>query len=240
MTYPTPEPQSPGFRKAHADGIASSIVAQGLADAAEPAPPLTVTTLDGVPTVIPRPSLGGTGDVGQLVDDDALRLMGEEPLRFPRCEFPKCDGEGQYQIISGSGKPLSINRKGELVFGDPPPLAEAVMSPNDRARAMAGLSGVVGPSGIAAARQAPKSHVDVCQIHRNLPHAPKEPKRRYRSGPYSSYQAAAARAHAVGSRTRYECRMRSEKVGGVDRWYVFGDDGAHGFKGSLVEWDGRS
>jgi hypothetical protein len=172
--------------------------------------------------------------------------MGEEPQRAaPVCEFPKCDGAGTYQIFSQSGKPLSINRKGELVFGDAPPLGEHAMSPNEKARALAGLpvglEGIVGPSGVAvpAATLAPKSVLNVCHVHRVLPHAPKEPKKRYLTGPYASHQQAAARAHTVGARTRVTPEIRSQKVAGVDQWYVMGDDGERGYKGSLVEWDGK-
>ena len=192
-------------------------------------------TIDGVPTLVQRePLAGGFAGIGRQVSNEDLETMGEEPLKFPVCQYPGCKGEGSYQIISGAGKPLSINRKGELVFGTPPEIIEQRMTPADKARLRAGLIGVIGP-GIGVATQAPRTHVDVCQIHQTLPHAPKKPSKRYESGPYDSFVSAAARAQRVSARTREEAKLRSVKVDGKDQFYVQGDDGWLGYKGKLVQ-----
>lgn len=221
----TPEPQPFVYKAAKAKAWLTSKETEALEKNAAVAPPVTITTIDGVPTVIARPALSGEAGVGQLMTDEDLRALGEEPLRFPVCEFPGCKGEGRHQIVSGAGKPLSINHKGQLVFGDAPSVDAHEMSANDGARARAGLAGVVGPSG-QMGQQVPKFHVDVCQIHQTLPNAPRKPKQRYQSGPYTSYITARQRAAKVGLRTRVEPAVFPLKQkNGAELWFVRGDDG---------------
>ena len=213
---PTPTPQSSEFMKAKteamiSDKVTNYVMAQG---AAKPSAPVRVAVIDGAPTVIPTPNVVPT-DIGQIVPAEDMHLFGEEPPSFPACEFPGCNGEGSYSIVSGSGKPLSINRKGELVFGDAPPIDEYGMTAAERNRA---LLGVVGPSG-AVGRMMPKCHVAVCVTHRSLPHAPKKPKTEHREE-FTSYPRAAAAAHKIGLRTRTEPKITARKTLDGDRFEV--------------------
>jgi hypothetical protein len=214
---PTPTPQAPEVSAAQFIGKQSAQAVSSLKLPTGPA--ARVVVIDGVPTVVSQASNIGEAGIGQLVSDDDLRLFGEEPERFPACEFPGCKGEGRYSIIAGGGKPLSINKRGELEFGTPPPIDEYGMSPQDVTRAKAGLVGVIGPSG-AVGRQLPKSHVDVCLAHQSLPHAPGKPKTPRVAGPFKSYPRAGVEAHKVSLRVRSEAGIYSVKRDGVDEFYV--------------------
>ena len=213
---PTPQPQAPEAQvglftaKQSAQAVNSLKLASG--------PAARITMIDGVPHVVSTPAIGDA-NVGQQITDEDLRLFGEEPERFPACEFPGCKGEGRYQIVAANGKPLSINKRGELEFGTPPPIDEYGMSPQDVTRAKAGLVGVIGPSG-AVGRQLPKSHVDVCLAHQSLPHAPGKPKTPRVAGPFKSYPRAGVEAHKVSLRVRSEAGIYSVKRDGVDEFYV--------------------
>jgi hypothetical protein len=230
----TPVLQSLAVKAGQAKAYLSDAETKALAQNTAIDPPIRVTTVDGVPTVIARPALTGEAGVGQQVPIEDLDALGMDRDTFPVCEFPACKGEGRHQIFSSAGKPLSINRKGELVFGDLDPMPHAGMSAADKSRAAAGLVGVVGPSGVVGT-QMPKCFVNVCQDHQALPHAPKKaaPKR-YRSGPWSSYFRASHRAQQIGMRTRTEASVYPVKTDGVDAWYIDGDDGAPGWQGELV------
>jgi hypothetical protein len=211
----TPEPQSP---EVQAGRFLAQVTNQSIEGVSLPTvPPVSVTTVDGVPVVVSTPKIGGANDAGvaQIVPDEDLRLFGEEPPSFPVCEFPACKGEGRNQIISGAGRPLSINRKGELVFGDPPPVDEYGMTAAERNRA---LAGIVGPSG-AVGRILPKSHIDVCEVHRSLPHAPKKPKTEHREV-FTSYPKASAAAHKIALRTRTEPKVTARKTPDGDSFEV--------------------
>jgi hypothetical protein len=231
----TPEPQSIDIKAGKARAWLTAQEVKALEKNAA-APASVVTTIDGVSTVIPRPARTGGITAAQLMTDDDLRSIGEEPLKFPVCEFPGCKDEGRNQIVSGAGKPLSISRKGELVFGDPLPVEAYEMSPNDKTRAMASSLAsalgteasqvVIGPSG-QVAQQAPKFHVNVCEFHRHLPTAPRKPRpQRYQSGPYASYIAARKRSARVALRTRVEpAVLAMRQADGTEAWFIKGDDG---------------
>jgi len=222
---PTPEPQSLAVKSAHAQ---AKLTEWGTASA-EAQSPITITKIDGVDTVIARPALSGEAGVAQMVSDEDLRLMGEEPLKFPQCAAPGCKGEGRNQIISGAGKPVSVNHKGQLVFHDPEPVHHYGMSANDQALAQArGLANVTGGEVIdlrfhfsgQVARQAPKLHVDVCDLHRDLPRAPQKPKQEREAGPFASHVQASTEAHKVELRTRKTPRLTVVKTSGSDQWFV--------------------
>ena len=224
---PTTEPQLLPVKAAMAKGKMSALDAQHAK--LVPLPTVMQVTVDGMPALASVPN--GSVAAAQQATDQDLRLMGEEPLKFEACEVPGCKGEGRHEIRSGAGKPLSINSKGELVFHDVEPVHHYGMTASDKARAQAqALADVtggqvidlrIGPSG-QVARQAPKVHVNVCQIHQWLPHAPKEPKKQYASGPWSSYVVASARAHEVGLRAPGSAvQVISEQ----SRFAVQGDDG---------------
>ena len=176
---PTPEPQTgaveAGRYQGHRTGNAlKSIKAIDAIQGIKGPRAARVVMIDGVPTVVSQaPNIGEAGTAQQVPNED-LPLMGETPEHWPTCEFPGCKGEGRYKIVAGSGKPLSISKCGELVFGAPPPVDVYGMSPGEQQRA---LVGVIGPSGVVG-RIAPKSHVDVCLNHQHLPHAPSKPKPR--------------------------------------------------------------
>lgn len=220
-----------------------------LDDAKPEVPPaVTVHTLDGIPTAVGRAPIADPQNVGKLVSDDDLRAMGLEPLTWPQCEYPGCkESSNGNSIIAGSGKPLSINAAGELVFGKLPPLAEHGLSELDRARIAAGLppegSAGVGPSFIKAATIAPKHFVHVCLKHSNLPTAPQPaPEAPKMSGPYSGIASARKRANEVAARLRSdEVRVVSVKVDGSDAFYVVGDDGekTRSLRGKLTEAPAR-
>jgi hypothetical protein len=205
-------------------------------------PAVTVHNFDGVPTVVARPPLGAIRGIAQLVSEDELSAMGIDPERFPNCEVPGCKGQGRYKIISGSGKPLSINRHGQIVAGELQPLVEESMSRHDRARAELASIGIgqqfsrAGGAGVAPAQLSGKSFVNVCLEHQTLPVAPSAaPAKRYVSGPYAGYALATARRHSVMMRTRQEPEVFAVMENGRDAFYVRGDDGASGYSGKLVE-----
>jgi hypothetical protein len=198
-------------------------------------PVVMVYDLDGQPVIVPRPPLGNAPDrAGQLVPNDELEAMGQEVERWPVCEVPSCHGEGRYQILSSAGRPLSINRKSELVLGDLKPMHEEKMTANDRARARAGLTGVIGPSGVAPAQLAVKSFVNVCLDHQFLEAAPYKSPKRYVSGPCSGLFKASERADQVAGRTGRAPTVDSVKVNGTEVFYVIGDDGSDGYQGKLT------
>jgi hypothetical protein len=236
------DPQSSAVKAGKLNAYLSGKETEALSKDATVEPAVRVTTIDGVPTVVARAPVGAAG-VGQQVSEEDLRALGEEPLRFPVCEFPKCKGEGRNQIISSAGLPLSINREGQLVFGDPQHVDAHPMSANDKARALAqGLANTLGteaseiivsPSHQVGQRVA-KCHVDVCDKHNHLPHAPRKPRTLWISGPYPSYFSARRRAAGVGLRTRHEPSVLAARDGDREVWYVRGDDGAPGYKGGLT------
>jgi hypothetical protein len=237
LLTPTASPQSAAVKAAQVIAQASAISAKyGTLPDVEPA--VRVHNVDGVPTITPRAPRGrGFDSVGQQVSDEELAAMGDPRQRMPVCEVPGCGNESDYQIRVMSGKPLSVNRKGELVAGDLEPLDEFGMSANDRARAQAGM-GVIGPSHVPPARLTPKTHVDVCPLHHVLPLAPKrnpKPVPRYVSGPYGGMHLAQARAAVVNARARSEvARPEAANVEGAETWFVVGDDGQGDFRGRLV------
>jgi hypothetical protein len=231
-----------GAAAAQADGAATNILATYMAS--EPA--VTVTTIDGVPTVIGRNPVGVAGIAKQVSNED-LDAMGIHHEVFPECEFPKCKGEGRSKIFSSAGRPLSINRKGELEFGELKPIPPRPMTINDRSRAVAGLRDVAGPSGLAGvvgpsgagfvASQSPKAFVSVCFAHEQLPRAEAkaEPKR-FRSGPYTSHIQAIKRANEIGLRQHRDPRLvPARDTDNSIVWFIEGDDGATGYKGTLTE-----
>ena len=230
---PTPDPQSFAVKAAKIQAEADAYASKRLGEF-KPPTGITVTNIDGKPTVIASPST--SAPAGQLVTDDEMRLMGEEPIKFPPCEFPKCDNPAQNTIQSGAGKPLSINRKGELVFGKRQRLIVEGLSPREKTLVGAGLQGVVGPSGVQPAVQSVKSWVRVCEEHKNLPHAPKAPERRYKTGPYPSYILANARAAGVSTRTAKHASVQTVNgADGTQTFFVLDDDGMPGYKGKLRE-----
>lgn len=230
----TPEPQSIAVKAGKAKAYLTDAEAKHIAATTPPAPAVQVTTVDGVPTIIGRPNTPAAA--ATLVPDEELEALGlEVNSKFAQCEFPGCKGEGRYQIVSTAGKPVSINRKGELVFGERPPVPHAGMTAADKARAQAGAppAGIVGPSGLVGQQMA-KFHLDVCFAHQTLPHAPKAPPKRYRSGPYASYFSAARRAEAIKIRTGSAgAAPVAANVDGAEVWYVVGDDGSPGWSGKL-------
>lgn len=231
----SPEPQSLQVKAGKAKAWLNDTETKALAKNATAEPPVRVMIIDGVPTVVPRVTAPGAAGTGQQVSDEDLDMIGADRITHPECEVPGCTNEGSNQIFSSAGKPLSINRQGQLVFGNAPAMPHAGMTAADRARAEAGIAGVVGPSGVMAV-QMPKCSVNVCWQHQTLPHAPKTAPKRFRSGPYGSYFAASRRAQEVGMRTRREPHVYPTKTAELtDEWWVEGDDGAAGYKGELEE-----
>jgi hypothetical protein len=236
LLTPTASPQSAAVKAAQLVAQASAIAAKYGTLPVEPA--VRVHDVDGVPTITPRRPLGqGVNPIGQLVSDEELAAMGQPRRRMPVCDFPGCNNESSEKLMVVSGRPVSINRKGELVAGDFEPLDEFGMSANDRARAQLGM-GVIGPSNVPPARLTPKNYVDVCHLHRGLPlAAPKrkpKPTPRYVSGPYGGMHLAMARASVVNIRARAEV-AKAEPVNAEGRevWVVVGDDGQGDFAGKL-------
>jgi hypothetical protein len=230
------------------DIVPASIAGQAAALAAGRAAEITgpsvtvITTIDGTQVLLPRNRVGPSNKAHQVSDDELL-AMDITPDRFPVCEVPRCKGEGRYQIRSGSGRPLSVNAAGQLVSGDIPAVSRERMSPNDTARARAGVAMTelasigIGDGTVAPARQAAKSHVDVCQIHQSLPPAPTAAAPvRFVSGPYKGYRIASRRAAAVDARTHeHPVTVPVKDASGAEVWYVRGDDGVKGYAGKLEE-----
>jgi hypothetical protein len=236
------------FENKTTEVVAANVQAKATAAATDrtTAPVLPATQVymfDGVPTIVARPPLSDHRNVAQQVSVDELRAMDQDVEKWPDCEFPGCKpgkGQGRYKIISGAGKPLSINRDGQLVVGTPNPIVEEKMSALDRARAsLAGIGIEVAKfsasGGVQPAQLAPKSFVNVCLAHQTLPFAPKAPPKRFVSGPYPGIATASARANDVGLRTRRGGEVFSVKRHGRDEFYVRGDDGAPGYAGILED-----
>jgi hypothetical protein len=229
--------QSSELIAANAVAKANQAAAERMAKSLDLAgPAVTVHTIDGVQTVVPRGPLGDARGIGTQVSDDELAAMDLDPEVFPACEFPRCKGEGRYRIQSATGRPLSINRDGQLVSGERRPVVHQRMSRHDRARARAGLQGVIGPgAGMAPAQLAEKTVVNVCLVHQNLPHAPIKSSLRFITGPYAGMVSASRRADDVRMRTGYEASVFVKKVNGKDSFYVRGDDAQAGYSGTVEE-----
>lgn len=203
-------------------------------------PAVQVYDLDGQAVIMPRVPLGNVPNrAGQMVPPEELEAMGEEFIRQPQCDVPGCRNESQFSKRSSSGRPLSVNRRHEIVLGDLKPIHVEGMTRNQRARAQAGLKDVIGPSGadVRPAVLSEKSVVFLCLDHQYIPFAPdsKPAPKRYVSGPYSGLFQASARADIVAGRTGRAPTVDSVKLDGTELFYVIGDDGSDGYAGTLVQ-----